>query len=1272
MEPIVASRRDGDLPNNTQKSTKKSYMRANDHSYGRSRRNNSGYFNINSSKRVDHSNGSQSKTNTRADSDEYNTDTRTNGESWEMPEPDESFLFTAIPPDPSPQKVKSPMVNTPMRTKSTSPINIIISPNSKRKTPDMLRKLDPYNPDSGLGQYKYCPDIPERIREFNNESIERPTSKFETVQAPKSQQPTIIRILSPTKRTIDVNMNSTMDQDSNSNNSTVDDLEVSSIKSTHRRPTSLPPDRLPRRVRQPKLPKLTSNIPVGISPSTHVISPVVPVSTPISTDVAPTIKESADKLETGSEKSIESEKSVEAEKSICDLKSQLKAYDGTDIYIVPDDYSNVVAMTFTAGTYGLDTESDMRTGELRIIQIYNGERVYIFKASALHGFANNILIKFLSSKDRIKIGVDIDCDISKLREYLIRRRDKEKFSKGDIRPTLNMNGFIDLQSIARTLGETGFSLDKLSTKYVEGFTANPSALGSYIYPTDQQYIYSANDAILSLKIYYPLMYGKPSSTWSEKNDSIFNYNLASTNTLRSLFTSSGDNSSRDKQVTIDEVILNKIKADCDMFGIDCIPSVKPQNTTFTPITSSVSAASNISPIKSPIDATSNIYVVSPLSGIAIEQKQVKPILPINDTKPPRSVQIYRSINSYQTEPHPTKPISVDPKYAMYASMEILETRTDITYNYDSVMKQKVLEFIRPSISKTVGSKHTSTINLIVHSFKPIQRLYVHSDKMLLARRYLDELAAEKNFTEYNISQNIIWIDESRHDDTSSVNSDDDSSSENHDSNEDLDIDDNKDGIKSNNRNDDNDKNDDDNDNSIENVEIKSIPVPSTIRKEEIKDNLPIPIVKPKGKKARRKINRSAKKKNKRPEVEDIDALVKEIDEGSFKNNDSRSEPPPLIPDVDAGKIQKLRDRRIALKEKRLVGTASAIRSLEHNLDRIDLELEKSKLQAEIAMAKTQKNEMAAIKQKELELVYPKMTTELVDDEDDDLDDDLGESTEEFACTNSPNDNSTESESPPLVPIRKDMSPNNVRFDDSMFKVPNPLDQKQLETKIQTNRNKSLPPTRPVPVLESTVSEKPKSDIFTDCAQRIQQLREYVGNLGPSLSSSLVPQTTTTTVMNPSSVTKSSTDVKSSQVVNARLDLNNIPEYMIVNNKTLTQSGFIEVVEQIVAMGANFTVDDYKCIYLELKSTVYTSIVCDIGKASQSNKQSGKKQTTLITANTFTRSRDEILLMLIDEIPHMKRKYPKMEDRVVAANVFLNLAEDSGHLSEISEGMLGFM
>jgi hypothetical protein len=240
-------------------------------------------------------------------------------------------------------------------------------------------------------------------------------------------------------------------------------------------------------------------------------------NTPIDDFILPFMNSQPSLFDSGNlENNLSADDDCTETKCVYDLTFHLTAYDGTPIIIVPEGYFDVVAQSFTAGMYGFDTESDCQNGELRIIQIYTGKEVYIFPAKALDRLKDNYLVKFLKAKDRLKLGADIDTDCYRLRRHVNMRKSQGHFDQ-KLKYKFTVNGAIDLQSIARSLGETIMGLEDLALKYVDGFEGNPSNLGSYCPPTDQQYIYAANDAIVSLKIYQLLIHRKPTEKWLQLN-----------------------------------------------------------------------------------------------------------------------------------------------------------------------------------------------------------------------------------------------------------------------------------------------------------------------------------------------------------------------------------------------------------------------------------------------------------------------------------------------------------------------------------------------------------------------------------------------------------------------------------------------------------------------------------------------------------------------------------------------------------------------------------
>lgn len=188
-----------------------------------------------------------------------------------------------------------------------------------------------------------------------------------------------------------------------------------------------------------------------------------------------------------------------------DLTSVGFTYDGSPIFVVPEDLYTEVCATFTRGNYGLDTESDFKTQELRLIQISNGCATYVFRADALEVDSQIGLPKFLKAKDRIKIGVDIETDARRINKHYNEWMQSQGSSL--YRKRFEVGGIIDLQNLARTFNteNPGISLKLLVQKYLPEFKYKELRHDSYLNPSLEQFIYAANDAIAPLHIYSKMM-----------------------------------------------------------------------------------------------------------------------------------------------------------------------------------------------------------------------------------------------------------------------------------------------------------------------------------------------------------------------------------------------------------------------------------------------------------------------------------------------------------------------------------------------------------------------------------------------------------------------------------------------------------------------------------------------------------------------------------------------------------------------------------------------
>lgn len=147
---------------------------------------------------------------------------------------------------------------------------------------------------------------------------------------------------------------------------------------------------------------------------------------------------------------------------------------------------------------GFDTESTS-SDLIDLIQIAISDRhVYVYQISNCVNqyrscFANSNLNKLLMSKEIVKTGVDINCDMVKLHKTF-----------GD---SIRLNSFIDSQAIAITKGIARRSMNDLGKLLIRGYTDKVSRGGQYntVPLTCSQIEYAARDAIYSYQIYLKLV-----------------------------------------------------------------------------------------------------------------------------------------------------------------------------------------------------------------------------------------------------------------------------------------------------------------------------------------------------------------------------------------------------------------------------------------------------------------------------------------------------------------------------------------------------------------------------------------------------------------------------------------------------------------------------------------------------------------------------------------------------------------------------------------------
>ena len=106
---------------------------------------------------------------------------------------------------------------------------------------------------------------------------------------------------------------------------------------------------------------------------------------------------------------------------------------------------------------------------------------------------NNKLFRFLTSKDICKVGVNIIDDMSKIANEF----------------QINPLGYIDIQSIAITMGFYKRSMDDLGLLFVSDYVLKKKTKRGIQDLSDEYIIYAKQDAINSLVIYYRIiMYNK--------------------------------------------------------------------------------------------------------------------------------------------------------------------------------------------------------------------------------------------------------------------------------------------------------------------------------------------------------------------------------------------------------------------------------------------------------------------------------------------------------------------------------------------------------------------------------------------------------------------------------------------------------------------------------------------------------------------------------------------------------------------------------------------
>ena len=173
----------------------------------------------------------------------------------------------------------------------------------------------------------------------------------------------------------------------------------------------------------------------------------------------------------------------------------LSSFEGI-IHVIenPEDMGAALEYLSFQSILGFDTETRpaFKKGQIypvSLLQLSTSEEAFLFRINKIGLPAG--LVKILASPQIIKIGVAIRDDIKILQRIV-------PFKPG---------GFIELQDLVKDYGIENFSLKKLSA-IILGFRISKSArLTNWDAPelTEQQLIYGATDAWVSVEIYKQLL-----------------------------------------------------------------------------------------------------------------------------------------------------------------------------------------------------------------------------------------------------------------------------------------------------------------------------------------------------------------------------------------------------------------------------------------------------------------------------------------------------------------------------------------------------------------------------------------------------------------------------------------------------------------------------------------------------------------------------------------------------------------------------------------------
>ncbi len=167
---------------------------------------------------------------------------------------------------------------------------------------------------------------------------------------------------------------------------------------------------------------------------------------------------------------------------------------GKVVMVDQDEDINTVAQKLQKENYvGFDTESRPSftkgiTYPISLIQIATADVAYLFRSN--NNEFSGLLWNFLADKDILKIGIGLNGDMEKLKQF-------DRFYPGS---------FVDLSKLASDKGIIQVGARALTARYLNKRLVKTAQRTNWAVPhlTDKQKVYAATDAWICLKI-YPLL-----------------------------------------------------------------------------------------------------------------------------------------------------------------------------------------------------------------------------------------------------------------------------------------------------------------------------------------------------------------------------------------------------------------------------------------------------------------------------------------------------------------------------------------------------------------------------------------------------------------------------------------------------------------------------------------------------------------------------------------------------------------------------------------------